>query len=80
MDALDQYYFCFDMVASQDVHQEIECYYTFEAMISNTSKHIVAPAQSTDRCELLVDMGIAVAGSLKALQERPIFQIGGCPI
>lgn len=80
VDGLEQYDFCFDMLAAQDVHAAVECYHTFEAKITNTSKHIVAPAQSKDRCELLVEMGIAVAGSLKALQERPIFQAGGCPI
>lgn len=80
VDALEGYDFCFDMIASNDVHAAVECYHTFEAMATNTSKHIVAPAQSTDRCELLVEMGIAVTGSLKALQERPFFQIGGCPI
>lgn len=80
VDALDQYDFCFDMLAAQDVHAATECFHTFEAKIANTSKHIVAPAQTTDRCELLVEMGIAISGSLKALQERPIFQIGGCPI
>lgn len=80
VDALAGYDFCFDMLAASDVHAAIECYHTFEAKITNTSKHIVAPAQTRDRAELLTEMGIAISGSLKALQERPVFQFGGCPI
>lgn len=80
VDALDGYDFCFDMLAASDVHAATECYHTFDAKIRNTSKHIVEPAQSKERCELLTEMGIAITGSLKALQERPIFQFGGCPI
>jgi trimethylamine---corrinoid protein Co-methyltransferase len=80
VDALDQYDFCFDMIAANDVYAPTEFLHSFETKITNTSKHIVAPAQTTDRCELLVEMGIAVSGSLEALQERPIFQVGGCPI
>ncbi len=80
VDALENYDFCFDMLAASDVHAATETYHTFEAKILNTSKHIIQPAQSRDRAELLTEMGIAITGSLKALQERPIFQFGGCPI
>lgn len=80
VDALEGYDFCFDMLAPTDVHAELECYHTYEARVTNTSKHLVVPAQGPEKLEYLVDMGIAVSGSLKSLQDRPIFQVGGCPI
>ena len=68
VDALENYDFCFDMLTASDVHAATECYHTFEAKFTNTSKHIVAPAQTKERAELLTEMGIAISGSLKALQ------------
>lgn len=80
VDALEGYDLCFDMLATSDVNAATECYHSFEAKITNTSKHIIAPAQTKERCELLTEMAIGVSGSMEALQERPIFQFGGCPI
>jgi len=80
VDALPNYDFCFDMLAPTDCPAETDSLHSFEARITNTAKHVVLPAQGAERCEELVEMGIAITGSLKALQERPIFQFGGCPI
>lgn len=80
VDALDQYDLSSAMLGASDVPAEIENYYIFKAMISNTSKPMDAPSMPKEKFELLIEMGIAIAGSLEALQERPFFLTSGCPI
>lgn len=80
VDALDQYDMNFDLVAPQDVDPRVAVFHDFEAQITNTSKHIVLPAQDKKGIEVLLEMGAAVAGGRDKLRERPIFQIGACPI
>lgn len=80
VDALESYDFVFDMVAATDVPQEVDSLHLFKKRTFNTSKHIIVPAQGRERCELVTEMAVNIAGSLEALQDRPFFQFGGCPI
>lgn len=80
VDALDQYDMNFDMVAPREVDARVSAFHEFEAQITNTSKHVVVPAQGTEGAQMLLEMGAAVVGGREKLKERPIFQIGACPV
>lgn len=49
--------------------------YAFNALVRNTRKHIVHWGFDIDQYQDIVDMGVAVAGSLEKLQQKPFFSL-----
>lgn len=80
IDYLDEYDFCFNTVVSRDVPGEVLPIHNFSAHFMNTKKPCLAGPFHTRMAEYQIEMGIAQAGSLQALQERPLMMLGGCTI
>ena len=79
VDSLEQYDLLDVAVEARDVPPEIANLASYEAMVSNTTKHTSQSAHSKREAEKLIEMAAAVAGSLEALQERPLVSTVVCP-
>lgn len=80
IDALDDYDLCMETVVAQDVPPKVEALHNFAAHLSNTKKNVTAGPSDKRTAEAIVEMAVAYAGSLEALQERPLLNLGGCTI
>jgi len=80
MDALPNIDFQMDFGTIRDVETKILDVYAFEAMLTNSPKPIVHWAYNTKNLQAMIDMGIAVAGSLQNLQNNPFFAIYTEPV
>lgn len=80
VDALDQYDLLDVAVEARDLPGEIANLASYEVMVSNTTKHSSQSAHSKREAEKLIEMATAVAGSLEALQHRPITSTVVCPL
>lgn len=66
-------------VAAQDAPGPLKDFYEAEAIFKNTTKHAILDAENGHNAKAIIDMGIAIAGSLQKLQERPFFTLCMCP-
>ena len=80
MDALNNIDYLMDFGSPSDVAPEIMDIHTFKTMAENSVKPIVHWAYNVKNLQAIVDMGIAVRGSMQALQESPFFAIYTEPI
>lgn len=79
VDCLEQYDLLDVAVEARDVPPGIANLASYEAMVSNTTKHTSQSAHSRREAEKLIEMAVAVAGSREALQERPLVSTVVCP-
>ena len=80
IDALDEYDVCMETVVPQDVPAVTAPLHSFEAHVSNTNKNVTVGPADKRTAEAVIQMAAAVAGGLDQLQERPLFNFGGCSI
>ena len=80
VDYLDQYDLLDVAVEARDVPGELANLASYEAMISNTTKHTSQSAHSKREAEKLIEMASVVAGSLEDLQNRPLVSTVVCPL
>lgn len=66
-------------VAAQDAPGPLKDFYEAEAIFKNTTKHAILDAENGHNAKAIIDMGIAIAGSLQKLQERPFLTLCMCP-
>jgi trimethylamine--corrinoid protein Co-methyltransferase len=71
-DALPNIDYIMGLSLLDDVTPRLASVYEFAEELANTSKPIVAWANTTGALEDIYDMAVAVTGSEKALRERPI--------
>ena len=71
VDALDNMDFAMSLVMISDHTKELADIHEIDAMIRNTSKPIVGWAFTAQNLQIILDMGAAVAGGMKQLQEKP---------
>jgi len=64
---------------AQDTSPEVSSAHEMEALLANTSKHIVHGPGSGKLMKKDIEMGAVVAGGLEKLKERPVFSSVVCP-
>jgi trimethylamine--corrinoid protein Co-methyltransferase len=74
-DALENTHFIFPEIYPQDVPEKALDRHISQALLSNTVKPVIATAYSGEGAKDLLKMGIAIAGSKKALRQRPMFTV-----
>ncbi|ATW24435.1 trimethylamine methyltransferase [Candidatus Formimonas warabiya] len=79
VDALDQYDMLEYTVSPRDVHPKVAVYHTYEATVSNTTKHIPQSPEDKESAQVLIEMAAAVAGGKEKLRDRPIVSGAACP-
>ena len=79
-DALPNIDYQMDFGTPLDVTAEIMDVITFKTMMENSTKPIVHWAYNTKNLKAMIEMGIALRGSLQALQENPFFVIYTEPV
>ncbi len=71
IDALPNIDFQMDLGTPRDVPTEVSDVYLLEAMLTNSTKPIVHWGYSAKNYQTMVDMCVAIAGSLQDLQSNP---------
>lgn len=71
MDALPHIDFQMDMGTPRDVPTDVADVYLLEAMLTNSTKPIVHWGYNVKNYQTMVDMCVAIAGSLQELQKNP---------
>lgn len=66
-------------VAAQDAPGPLKDFYEARAIFENTTKHAILDAENGHNARAIINMGVAIAGSLQKLQERPFFTLCMCP-
>jgi len=66
-------------VAARDVPGKLKDFYEAESIFRNTTKHAILDAENGHNAKVIIDMGIAIAGSEEKLRERPFFTLCMCP-
>ncbi len=79
VDYLDQYDLLDVGVEARDVPDVIANLVSYEAMVSNSTKHSAQSAHSKKEAEKFIEMALAVAGSREELERRPITSTVVCP-
>lgn len=77
-DALDNIDFCMGLGLIDDVHPRLASVYEFAEMVANTGKPVLPWGYSVDNVSDIYQIALAVAGSAKALRERPLFALFTC--
>lgn len=80
MDALPNIDFQMDFGTISDVDDKIPDVFSFEALLSNSTKPIVHWSYNTGNLKAIVDMAVTIAGSLQELQNYPLFALYCEPI
>lgn len=80
IDALPNIDYQMDFGTISDVAPEFMDVYTFKAMLENSRKPIVHWAYNVENVKAMIDMAAKVRGSLRALQENPLFIIYTEPV
>ncbi len=80
IDALPNIDYQMDFGTITDVKAGLMDVYTFKAMLENSVKPIVHWAYNVKNVKAMVEMGVKVRGSLRALQENPLFIIYTEPV
>lgn len=72
---------CATLVEPTDVAPELTIVKSFEATLRNTTKPIVGPGLTkAAEAKSVLEMGVALRGSVAALAERPLFAPWFCPL
>ncbi len=74
-DALENTHFIFPEIYPQDVPEAVLDRHISQALLTSTVKPVIATAFSEKGADDLLKMGIAIAGSEKALKQRPMFTV-----
>ncbi len=80
IDALPHIDYQMDFGTIEGVRPELMDVYTFKAMLENSKKPIVHWAYNVDNAKAMIDMAVAVRGSLEALQANPLFVLYTEPV
>ena len=74
-DALENTHFIFPEIYPQDVPEKALDRHISQALLSNTTKPVIATAYSGEGAKDLIKMGLAIAGSEETLRKRPMFTV-----
>ena len=80
VDALKHIDICHRSMGCHDVPPEVVSLYNAEALLSNTTKHILLGPGSGFLLRKIIQMLTAVVGSKEKLMERPIMTCGSCAV
>ena len=80
IDYLDEIDFCEKALGTQDVNQETVPLHNAEAYLANTTKHCAFGPGNGKFLKKIIEMGEAIAGGVKAFQERPLISFTTCPV
>ena len=72
-DALKNIDFALSNGYPTDVNEASADLHVFEALLTNTTKPIIQYIHDVKQAQAILDMGVAVAGSLRELQKNPFF-------
>jgi len=78
-DALDQIVIVTKCMGAQDKPSATQALHNFEAMVSNTGKHVAIGPFSAVNCRKIVEMGAACIGGIDEFQKRPFITFVVCP-
>ncbi len=78
VDTLDNVHFYLRACVARDIPPELLDINTCYAAAVNTTKHVTVNCFSVESFRDVVEMASLIAGSRKALRERPIFSITAC--
>jgi trimethylamine--corrinoid protein Co-methyltransferase len=73
LDALSEYEVVWKTCVPMEVPAEVNTLHSFEAMLANTTKHLVHGPESGELTKRFIEMAAAVVGGKEKLKERPIF-------
>lgn len=73
MDALPHIDFLMDFGTIRDVKAEVADVHLFEALLLNSTKPILHWGYHRENYQKMVDMAVAITGSLEELQKKPFF-------
>ncbi len=80
IDYLDDVDFCEKALGAHDVNQATAPLHNAEAFLNNTTKHCAFGPGDGKLLEKIIDMGVAIAGSKEAFDDRPIISFTTCPL
>jgi trimethylamine--corrinoid protein Co-methyltransferase len=67
-------------VSAYDVPQEVAAVHDAEALISNTTKHVLTTPHNGYLAKQIIKMLVAISGSEEKLRERPIVTFNNCSV
>jgi len=79
-DALDAIAICERPLGAHDVPQHVAALHNADAILRNTTKHILIGAQSAFVAQQMVALQSAILGSPEAVRERPLLSFTTCPV
>lgn len=79
VDYLDEYDILDVAVEARDIDPRLANLESYEAMVSNSSKHSTQSPHSIAEAEKLIGMAAAVAGGKEKLRQRPLTSATVCP-
>jgi trimethylamine--corrinoid protein Co-methyltransferase len=80
VDALDEIALCERALGSRDVPQHVAALHNADAILRNTTKHVLIGAQSGYVAERMVALQTAILGSMEAVRRRPLLTFTTCPV
>ena len=80
VDALDGLGLCNRALGSHDVPLRVAALHNADAILRNTTKHVVIGPQSGFIAERVVGLQAAILGSADAVHERPLVTFTACPV
>jgi len=78
-DALDEIAVVEKCMGSHDKPAEVQSLHNYEAMVSNTGKHVLHGFFSTENSKKIVDMAAACVGGMDIFKKRPCVTAVVCP-
>lgn len=66
-------------VCSTDMPSATQPLHNLEALLKNTSKHIILGAGNRENCKVMMEMARIAAGGKEAFKKRPIITFSVCP-
>jgi trimethylamine---corrinoid protein Co-methyltransferase len=78
MDALEHIDFIMDFGTIQDVPTKYADIHQLQAILENTTKPIIHWGFDAQNCHTILDMCLAISGSLEELQKRPFLALFSC--
>lgn len=78
MDALENIDFIMDFGTIQDVPTKYADIHQLQAILENTTKPVIHWGFDAQNCHTILDMCLAITGSLEELQKRPFLALFSC--
>ncbi|MBN2203761.1 MAG: trimethylamine methyltransferase family protein [Thermoleophilia bacterium] len=80
IDALDEIALCERPLGAHDVAQGVAALHNADAILRNTTKHVLIGAQDGFVAERMVELQRAILGSAEAVRSRSILSFSACPV